>query len=116
MENIATVATGKNKGRIVIEDLNVKGMIRNRKLSRAIMGSSFSMFKVMLSYKCNLYNSILVMANRFFPSTKKCSSCGKLKEMKLSDRVYRCRCGLSIDRDLNASKNLANYSAVGTTV
>ena len=80
------------------------------------MDSSFGMFKVMLMYKCKLYNSILVLANRFFPSTKLCSACGSINEMKLSQRTYKCSCGLVIDRDLNASINLANYTEVGSTL
>lgn len=110
-----TTFLAKNYSKIVIEDLNVKSMVRNRKLSRSLMDSSFGMFRTMLEYKCKLYNSTLVLADRFFPSTKMCSSCGKLKDMKLSDRTYSCSCGLSIDRDLNASINLAKYTAVGST-
>jgi putative transposase len=99
---------------IVIEDLNVSGMIKNRKLSKSISDSSFSMFRNMLDYKCNWYGKELVIADRFFPSTKLCSVCGNKKEkMSLSERTYKCECcGSELDRDLNAAYNL---KAVGVT-
>ena len=96
--------------RIVIEDLNVKGMMKNKHLSDAIRKQGFYEFKRQLEYKCKFRGIKLIIADRFYPSSKTCSNCGKIKkDLKLSDRVYKCSCGLSIDRDLNASINLSNY-------
>lgn len=96
---------------IVIEDLNVKGMIKNRKLSKSIIDSEFGMFKEMLNYKCKLYGNNLIVVDRFYPSSKTCSNCGKIKDdLKLSDRIYKCDCGLEIDRDVNAAINLKNMA------
>ena len=96
--------------RVVIEDLNVKGMMKNRHLSKAIAKQGFYEFRRMLEYKCKFKGIELILADRFFPSSKMCSKCGVIdKGLKLSDRVYKCNCGLSIDRDFNASINLSNY-------
>ncbi len=96
---------------IVIEDLNIKGMMKNRHLSKAIAEQSLYRFTQLLTYKCELYGIKLVKANRFFPSSKTCSECGCVKhDLKLSDRVYKCtECGSEIDRDINAAINLSNY-------
>ena len=95
---------------IVLEDLNVAGMRKNRHLSYAIQSASISIFKNMLVNKA-LFNGIdIVYANRFYPSSQICSSCGSKKPMRLSERTYKCPiCGLEIDRDLNASINLKHY-------
>lgn len=108
----ATSYLVKNYGKIVIEDLNVKGMARNRKLSQALSDVSFGEISRQLAYKCQWNGIELVKTDRFFASSKTCSNCGNKKEtLKLSERVYKCdNCGLEIDRDLNAAKNLANYS------
>ena len=97
--------------RVVIEDLNVKGMMKNRHLSRAIGEQGFYEIRRQLEYKCEWNGIELVIADRWYPSSKKCSCCGHIKRnLKLSDRTYICEeCGLIIDRDLNASINLANY-------
>ena len=96
--------------RVVIEDLNVKGMMKNKHLSDAIRKQGFYEFKRQLEYKCKFRGIKLVVADRFYPSSKTCSQCGKVKkDLKLKDRVYKCSCGLSIDRDLNASINLSRY-------
>lgn len=96
--------------RIVIEDLNVKGMLKNKHLSDAVRKQGFYEFRRQLEYKCQWKGIALVIADRFYPSSKKCSCCGLIKkDLKLSDRVYKCDCGLEIDRDFNASLNLANY-------
>jgi len=101
----------KTFDRIVIEDLNVKGMIKNRKLSRAISDVGFGMLRQMIEYKAKLRNCVVVIANRFFPSSKMCSSCGQIKQdLTLKDRVYTCDCGLTLNRDLNAALNLNRYS------
>jgi putative transposase len=99
----------KNFDKIVIEDLNVGGMLKNSKLSRAISDAGFGEFRTQLSYKAKLRDCELVIADRFFSSTKLCSSCGQLHDMKLSDRLMTCDCGLSLDRDLNAARNLVAY-------
>ncbi|WAW11915.1 transposase [Staphylococcus phage SAP6] len=97
--------------RIVIEDLNVKGMMKNRHLAKAIQKQGFYEFRRQLEYKCERQGIELVIVDRFFPSSKTCSTCGSIhKNLKLSDRVFKCKCGFSIDRDLNASINLANYN------
>ena len=96
---------------IVIEDLNVSGMMKNRHLSKAVMNQKFYEFRRILTYKCSLYGIPLFIANRFYPSSKTCSRCGHIKkDLKLNERVYRCpECGLEIDRDLNAAINLREY-------
>ena len=98
--------------RVVIEDLNIKGMLKNRHLSRAIGEQGFYEIRRQLEYKCNWNGIELVIADRFYPSSKTCSCCGNIKkDLRLSDRTYICeKCGLIIDRDLNASINLANYT------
>jgi putative transposase len=95
---------------IVIEDLNVKGMLSNRKLSAAIADLGFYEFRRQLEYKSQYKGNYLLIANKWFPSSKICSQCGQKKEtLKLSERVYRCEtCGHEQDRDLNAAINLKN--------
>jgi len=93
---------------VVIEDLNVSGMLKNHKLARAISDMGFSVFRKQLEYKAKLYNTQIVLADRWFPSSKTCSQCGCIKEsLLLSERTYTCeQCGMSLDRDLNAALNL----------
>ena len=94
---------------ITIEDLNVKGMMKNKHLSKAIASQKFFEFKTKLTVKCKENHIELRIVDRFYPSSKTCSSCGKVKkDLKLSDRIYKCDCGFTIDRDLNASINLKN--------
>ena len=94
---------------VTIEYLNVKGMMKNKHLSKAIASQKFFEFKTKLTVKCKENHIELRIVDRFYPSSKTCSSCGKVKkDLKLSDRVYKCDCGLTIDRDLNASINLKN--------
>ena len=94
---------------ITIEDLNVKGMMKNKHLSKAIASQKFFEFKTKLTVKCKENHIELRIVDRFYPSSKTCSQCGKIKkDLKLSDRIYKCDCGLTIDRDLNASINLKN--------
>ncbi|MDK0909922.1 transposase, partial [Clostridium perfringens] len=94
---------------ITIEDLNVKGMMKNKHLSKAIASQKFFEFKTKLMSKCKQNNIELRIVDRFYPSSKTCSNCGKIKkDLKLSDRIYKCDCGFTIDRDLNASINLKN--------
>ena len=98
--------------RIVIEDLSVSGMMKNRHLSKAISEQTFYEFRRQLEYKCSARGIELVIADRFFPSSKRCSCCGAiLKTLTLKDRVFNCpSCGLSIDRDFNAALNLESYT------
>lgn len=93
---------------IALEDLNVKGMMANRKLARAIGRMGFNQFKTMLESKAKWHDREVKIIDRWFPSSKTCSCCGNIKQdLKLSDRVYKCdNCGLEIDRDYNASINI----------
>ena len=94
---------------ITIEYLNIKGMMKNKHLSKAIASQKFFEFKTKLTFKCKENHIELRIVDRFYPSSKTCSNCGKVKkDLKLSDRIYKCDCGLTIDRDLNASINLKN--------
>jgi putative transposase len=104
-----TTLLAKNHGTVVIEDLNVSGMMANRKLAKAIADMSFFEFRRQLTYKCELYGSKLVVVDRWFPSSKTCSNCGTKKEtLALSERVFNCsHCDCIIDRDLNAAINLS---------
>ncbi|NMW49007.1 RNA-guided endonuclease InsQ/TnpB family protein [Mobiluncus curtisii] len=100
--------------RIVIEDLNVRGMLRNRYLARSVAGQKFAQFATKLAWKCEETGVELVKADRWYPSSKTCSGCGsKKQDLSLAERIYVCgHCGLVIDRDLNAALNLANYPSV----
>ena len=94
---------------ITIEDLAVSNMMKNKHLSKAISSQKFFEFKTKLMSKCKQNNIELRIVDRFYPSSKTCSNCGKIKkDLKLSDRIYKCDCGFTIDRDLNASINLKN--------
>ena len=95
---------------ITIEDLNIKGMMKNKHLSKAVQQQSLYEFRRQLAYKSKWNNIELRVVDRWFPSSKTCSECGYIKsDLKLKDRVYICPCcGLKIDRDYNASINLAN--------
>ncbi len=98
---------------IVLEDLNVRGMMQNRHLSKSIAEASFSELRRQLEYKCQWYGVDLVIADRFYPSSKTCSECGSVKPLlKLSERTFVCeKCGAIIDRDFNASLNLARLGS-----
>lgn len=100
---------------IVLEDLNVKGMVRNHHLAKALSEASFSELRRQIEYKAERWGIDIVIADRWYPSSKVCSGCGSVKEdLMLSDRVYQCdECDLEIDRDLNAAKNLAALAASG---
>ena len=92
---------------ITIEDLNVSGMMKNRHLSKAVASQKFYEFKTKLKGKCDANNIELRIVDRWFPSSKLCHCCGSIKkDLKLSDRIYKCNCGYVEDRDLNASLNL----------
>ena len=95
---------------IVLEDLNVAGMRKNKHLSHSLQETSISTFKQMLVSKAESHGIEVVLADRFYPSSQICSHCGNRRSIKLSERTYKCPvCGLEIDRDLNASINLKHY-------
>ena len=95
---------------ICIEDLNVSGMMKNKHLSKAIQQQGFYEFRRQIEYKSAWNNIPVIIVDRFFPSSKLCSCCGMIKkDLKLSDRVYKCDCGNIIDRDYQASLNLKQY-------
>ena len=95
---------------ICIEDLNVKGMMKNRHLSKVVQDQKFYEFRRQIEYKAVWNNIPVVIADRFFPSSKLCSCCGTIKkDLKLSDRIYKCECGNVIDRDYQAALNLKRY-------
>ena len=115
MDNIRTDYINKTIAEIVktkpsyitIEDLNVKGMMKNRCLSKAVASQMFYEFRTRLKAKCDENGIELRVADRFYPSSKTCHHCGSVrKNLKLSDRIYRCECGYVADRDLNAALNL----------
>ena len=92
---------------IAIEDLNVRGMMKNKHLSKAVANQKFYEFRTKLTNKCNALGIELRIVNRFYPSSKLCHSCGSIKkDLKLKDRIYKCECGYEEDRDYNASLNL----------
>ena len=98
-------------GRIVIEDLHIRGMVRNRKLSRAISDMGFGEFRRQLSYKVVPSLTELVAADRWFPSSRLCMACGTLHDgLELKDRTFTCEgCGHAEDRDVHAAGNLERY-------
>ncbi|MPY85824.1 MAG: IS200/IS605 family element transposase accessory protein TnpB, partial [Actinophytocola sp.] len=92
---------------VVIEDLNVRGMVRNHSLARAISDAAWSELRSMLEYKAEWYGRAIVAVDRFYPSSKTCSECGALQdEMPLNIREWTCRCGATHDRDVNAARNI----------
>ena len=96
--------------RIVMEDLNIKGMMKNKHLSKSIAEQCLYDFKLKMKYKCEFCGIDFVEADRYYPSSKLCSCCGSIKkDLKLKDRIYKCSCGLNINRDYNASINLSRY-------
>ncbi len=109
----ATTAIVNSAGTIVIEDLNVKGMVKNHNLALAINDVGFGEFRRQIEYKAKWQGKKVVVADRYFASSKTCSCCGEKKDnLKLSDRIFCCtKCGFEIDRDLNAAINLANYGS-----
>jgi putative transposase len=107
----ATTAIAKSAGRVVVETLNVAGMMRNRRLARAIADAGMSGFLAKLEYKCRWYGADFAKADRWFPSSRQCARCGWHNgELSLSDRQWRCRsCGALNDRDANAAENLRQW-------
>ena len=113
LHQVTTEIVKTKPSRIVIEDLNVSGMLKNRHLSDAIKEQKFYRFREMIEYKSVLHGISVDFADRWYPSSKTCSCCGNIKkDLKLSDRVYICDCCcMRIDRDLNAAINLSNYKS-----
>ncbi|KAB8320436.1 IS200/IS605 family element transposase accessory protein TnpB [Tolypothrix campylonemoides VB511288] len=103
----------KNHAIIVVEDLNVSGMLKNDKLAQAIADCGFYEFRRQLEYKCKKFGSQLIVASQWYPSSKRCNCCGHKKDkLSLSERIFDCEsCGSSIDRDLNAAINLSQCVA-----
>jgi len=101
---------------VVVEDLHVAGMVRNRKLARAISDVGFGEFRRQMEYKSKLFDVELVVADRFMPSSKTCSKCGAVKEiLSLKERIFHCDlCGFQMDRDENAAQNLATLGLRGS--
>lgn len=113
LHKLSTTLT-KTKSEIVVEDLGVRDMQRSQ-LAAGISNAAWSEFRRQLEYKCRWYSSTFTVAPQYYPSTKRCSSCGVLRDMPLAQRTYRCeKCGLEIDRDLNAALNLKQLSRSGS--
>jgi putative transposase len=112
-----TSMLAKNYDVIVVEDLNVAGMMKNHALAKHISDAAWGEFTRQLEYKTKWYGSTLVKVDRFYPSSKTCASCGKVKaKLTLSTRTYACEfCGQQVDRDLNAATNLARQGLAGTS-
>jgi putative transposase len=104
-----TTRLATQHGTVVVEQLNVAGMVRNRRLARALSDTGMGELRRQLAYKTTWYGSRLVVADRFYPSSKTCSQCGWVKaKLTLTERTFCCEaCGLVMDRDLNAARNLA---------
>ena len=93
-----------------METLNIKGLMKNKHLAKSIQQQGLYEFKRQMQYKCEFNGIEFIEADKWYPSSKKCSCCGSIKkDLKLKDRVFRCECGFVMDRDKNASINLANY-------
>lgn len=110
----ATTDIVLNNSFIAMEDLNVKGMVKNHKLARHLSDQAFGEFRRQIGYKTDWYNSKVVYVDRFFPSSKTCNACGYIKkDLKLSERVFVCsRCGYKDDRDINAAKNIRDHAVI----
>ncbi|MGI2904208.1 RNA-guided endonuclease InsQ/TnpB family protein, partial [Tolypothrix sp. VBCCA 56010] len=101
----------KNHAKIVVEDLNVSGMLSNHKLAQVIADCGFHEFKRQLEYKAKKFGCEIIIADRWFPSSKTCSNCGHIQDMLLKERTYNCQsCGHLMDRDLNAAINLSRLA------
>jgi putative transposase len=98
----------KNHATIVVEDLKISGMLSNHKLAQVIADCGFHEFKRQLEYKAKKFGCEVIIADRWFPSSKTCSNCGHIQDLPLKERTYNClSCGHSMDRDLNAAINLS---------
>ena len=117
LHKVTTEIVKREPSFIVLEDLNISGMLKNKYLSKAVQEQCLYTFRQMLEYKAERAGIKLILADRFYPSSKLCSNCGTIKHnLKLTERTYICNeCGYTIDRDLNASLNLCRYSTVSST-
>jgi transposase, IS605 OrfB family, central region len=113
LDKVST-AIAKQYDTIIMEDLNVQGLMRNHRVSKSLTDVSFYAFRQKLEWKAAKYGKNLVLIGRFDPSSKLCSNCGNIKhDLRLSDRIYHCEvCGLIIDRDYNASKNIRKIGLI----
>lgn len=110
LHNVSSKIIKTMPSKIIVEDLNISGMIKNKYLSKSISEQKLNEFLNQIQYKAEFLGINFIKANRFFPSSKLCCKCGQIKkDLKLSDRIYKCDCGNIIDRDFQASINLANY-------
>ena len=117
LHQITTEIIKRKPSFICIEDLNVKGIMKNKHLSKAIQQQCFGEFRRQIEYKSKWNNTKIIIADRFFPSSRLCSCCGKIKkDLKLSDRIYRCECGNIIDRDYQGAINLKQYGEMRISV
>lgn len=107
-----TTTLARSHSTIVVEDLNVAGMVKSRALARVVSDASFGEFRRQLAYKTTKFGSTLVVADRWMPSSKTCSNCGTVKtKLSLGERTFRCEhCDLILDRDLNAARNLVQLA------
>jgi putative transposase len=107
---VEQLAAVKTHDRLVIEDLNVSGMLRNHRLARAISDAGWAEFARLLGYKQAWRGGTIMIAGRWYPSSKLCPACGAIHgDLTLADRVFTCGCGHSADRDTNAAVNLAHW-------
>ncbi len=111
IKSVIHTIVSKNPKFVVLEDLAVKSMLKNRKLAKAVQGQRFGLFRQIMTERCTALKIPLVIADRWFPSSKLCYNCGNIKHnLKLKDRIYHCPCcGSSIDRDYQAALNLKRY-------
>ena len=109
-----STAIAKHYGTVVIEDLNIRGMVRNHHLSKSISDQGWGQFRKMLEYKLGWRKAELIMMRMFEPSSKLCSSCGNIRhDLKLSERIYHCdMCGPTMDRDLDAAINILRMGLI----
>ncbi len=110
---ITSAIIGRKPNPIVLEDLNVRGMMSNRHLAKAVQEQGFFEFRRQIEYKASWAGLRVVIADRFYPSSKTCIACGHVKKnLRLSERIYHCEnCGNEIDRDLQAAINLKRYAS-----
>jgi putative transposase len=113
-----TTKLSKTRPVIVMEDLHISWLIRNRHVARRITDQGWAEFQSQLAYKATWYGSRLLLAPRFYPSSRICSNCGAVRaKLRLSERIYSCRsCGIRVDRDLNAAMNLARLAELSPQV
>jgi putative transposase len=109
----ASIAIVRKADVIALEDLNVKGMLRNGKLARNIADQGFSELLRQIEYKAGWYGKVVLLADRWAPTSKTCSACGQVHDMPLSKRTMVCGCGLVLDRDENAARNILSFCTAG---